>query len=194
MGNGITNCYPDEVGKFISITVLSLTLTLTLSPLSRPNRERMTLSSSPTRPARGAAWSSAPARLRGAPTWATRRRIASSAVSTRDREFPLHQLPGRRVGPTTSRGAGPSPARRTTARGAALAARMGCGGGREATCRHGSTMQSRGLPHRPRRCRSYLGPAAARAGPPVPSIAMPGTVGRDPSLTPVDAPPATAVR
>ena len=22
MGNGITNCYPDEVGKFISITVL----------------------------------------------------------------------------------------------------------------------------------------------------------------------------
>ena len=24
MGNGITNCYPDEVGKFISITVLSV--------------------------------------------------------------------------------------------------------------------------------------------------------------------------
>ena len=24
MGNGITNCYPDEVGKFISITVLTL--------------------------------------------------------------------------------------------------------------------------------------------------------------------------
>ena len=23
MGNGITNCYPDEVGKFISITVLT---------------------------------------------------------------------------------------------------------------------------------------------------------------------------
>ena len=26
MGNGITNCYPDEVGKFISITVLSRSL------------------------------------------------------------------------------------------------------------------------------------------------------------------------